>query len=305
MRINICVSADDNYSKYAGVLIASVLANKADDDELHFYVLEDGITDENKEKILSLKKINDCIINFVTINRKDFKDYEAANTHEYITLATYYRLKLASMIPDVDKIIYFDCDMVVNSSLSELFAEDLGNNIVGGVMDIGYKRMNRKTGLPKNGVYVNAGMLVLNLKTWRKENIEEKFLNYTKENINDIFCGDQQIINVVAHERIKALPAKWNVQTSNFVNRSSYMKHPSVIHYVSRQKPWNYGCWNYHKKYYFEYLQLTPWALKEEEKFHWYVKSEIASIFGYIKYRPLFLVTPRFWAAVFKSYLCP
>ena len=49
----------------------------------------------------------------------------------------------------------------------------------------------------KNPGYVNAGMLVMDLKNIRKYGIEEKFLEYTKANVDKISCGDQEIINEV------------------------------------------------------------------------------------------------------------
>ena len=116
-KINICVSCDDNYSKYAGVVIASALANASEDDYLSVYVLDGGITQEHKEEILSLKSIKECDINFVEIDQSLFDEYAKIKTHSYITIATYYRLKLPTLLPNVDKIIYFDCDMIINSSL--------------------------------------------------------------------------------------------------------------------------------------------------------------------------------------------
>lgn len=297
-RINICLSTDDNYSKYAGVVIASVLANAADDDKLHFYILDGGITLENKEKILSLKSIHNCEINFVKIDENLFEIFKQVKTHSYISIATYYRIKVASILADVDKIIYLDCDVIVNSSLKELFNYSLNNCAVGGVLDIKNQRAKLK-----NKTYVNAGMLVFDLNKIRKDNIEQDFCEYTKNNFDKIVMGDQQIINDVLENKIQIFPDEWNVQSSNFVNRSNYTTHPKIIHYVGKQKPWLYGSWNYFKKYYFQNLQLTPWALKEDEKFHWYVKSELMSLLRYIKYRPLFMLRPRFWTALFCTYV--
>ena len=56
-KINICLSCDDNYAKYAGVVITSVLTNALPEDKLNFYILDGGISVENKDKILSLKNI--------------------------------------------------------------------------------------------------------------------------------------------------------------------------------------------------------------------------------------------------------
>ena len=51
-KINVCVACDDNYSKHAGVLIASILTNSNPDDNLAFYILDGGISDIKKEEIL-------------------------------------------------------------------------------------------------------------------------------------------------------------------------------------------------------------------------------------------------------------
>jgi len=96
-KINICLSCDENYSKYAGVVIASILANAKAEDDLHFYILDGGITKDSKEKILSLKNIKVCEIEFVLINNDDFEEYNVVKTHPYISLAACYRLKLASL----------------------------------------------------------------------------------------------------------------------------------------------------------------------------------------------------------------
>jgi len=272
--INVCVACDENYAKYAGVLIASVLYNASVKDNLTFYILDGGISETKKSEILELKNIKNCDINFVKIDNEMFREYMSIKTHKYISLPTYYRLKLPTLLPNVSRVIYFDCDMVVNSSLAPLFNKNLDDCVMAGVRDI-----NKKM-LKKNPSYVNAGMLVMDIDAMKRENCEEKFLDYTKKHFNEIKVGDQEIINEVLKGKIKIVEDEWNVQSSNFTNRSSYTNNPKVIHFVARQKPWHFGSFSWHKDYYFKYLQLTPWALKEEEKDYWYKKNKLASIFG-------------------------
>lgn len=296
-RINVCVACDDNYSRYAAVVIASILANAKDDDDLYFYILDGGISEVSRSKMLKLTTIRDCNINFVNIDDSMFSDYMAVKTHGYISLPTFYRLKAASLMPDVDRIIYFDCDVVVNSCLNDLFFADLDGNAVGGVLDI-KKRM-----VKKNPTYVNAGMLVLDLSKIREENIEEEFLIWTREHFDEITVGDQQIINETLKGRIKLLPSKWNVQSSNFTNRSSYEKRPNVIHYVGGQKPWKPASWNYFKWFYRKYEEMTPWAEHRTPKE--IKRDDIEGMKGYLKYRPLFFLRPRFYKAVYYTYIRP
>ncbi len=296
-NINVCISCDDNYSKYAGVVIASILSNAAQEDDLSIYILDGGISEEHKSEIFSLKSIKDCEINFVAVDQSLFEDYSKIKTHSYVTVATYYRLKLSSLLPNVDRIIYFDCDMVVNSSLAELFNTDMQDCLIAGVKDLNKKE------LKKNPSYVNAGMLVFDLKNMRSDNTENRFLEWTKANAESIKVGDQTIINEVCKGRIKVVSDVWNVQSSNFTNRSSYTNNPRVVHFVARKKPWHWASFSIHKGLYFKYLQLTPWKLSEKEYKHWTRDNQIASLIEYVKYRPIFFLRPRFYEALIKTYL--
>ena len=296
-KINICVACDDNYSKYAGVVIASILKNADLDDDLSFYILDGGISATHKEEILSLKSIKDCEINFVEIDNNLFAEYVAVQTHSYITLPAYYRLKIASILPNIDRIIYFDCDIVVNSSLADLFHTDMDSCPIAGVRDISKKKVR------KNPTYVNSGMLVIDVNNIRENNIEQLFLDWTKEHFNTITCGDQEIINETLKGNIKIVDDCWNVQSSNFTNRSNYTNNPKIIHYVAKKKPWHWASFSYHRDLYFKYLQLTPWKLSEEDYKHWTKDNQKASLVEYLKYRPTFFLRPRFYEALIKTYL--
>ena len=66
--IDICLSCDDNYSKYAGVVVASVLKNAKPEDNLRIYILDGGISQENKSN-----KTRNCDKNKIFITTRIFK----------------------------------------------------------------------------------------------------------------------------------------------------------------------------------------------------------------------------------------
>lgn len=66
-----------------------------------------------------------------------------------------------------------------------------------------------------------------------------------------------------------------------------------------------WASFSYHRNLYFKYLQLTPWKLSEKEYQKWTKSNQIASLFAYLKYRPLFLIRPRFYEALFYTYIKP
>ena len=298
--INVCLSCDDNYAKYAGVLITSILYNAKDDDNLSIYVLDGGISNLHKDEILSLKSIKDCEINIVPIKEELYTEYKQVKTLKHISFATFYRLKLSSLLPDIDRIIYFDCDMVVCSDLKDLYNTDLGDNYFGGCLDIGWKKLFKV----KRG-YINAGMILFDLNKMRENDVERKFYEYTKNHLNNLKFGDQDILNYSCKGHIAILDERWNVQSSNFTNRSSYTNEPKVIHFIAKRKPWHWASFSYHRDLYFKYLQMSPYKLSDDDLKHWTKDNQKASLIAYIKHRPLFFMRFRFYKAIFLTYILP
>lgn len=68
-KINICISCDDAYAPYAGVVIVSALLNSNIDEYFDFYILEHGLSAENKQKLRELEKIKPCSIKIVNVRR--------------------------------------------------------------------------------------------------------------------------------------------------------------------------------------------------------------------------------------------
>ncbi len=296
--INICITCDDNYAKYAAVTIASVLANAGQDDNLKIYIITNNISNENKNKIIKLKNIKDFELKFIYPEEEIFKEYSDVKTTDYLSIASFYRLKLPSLISGEDKIIYLDCDIVVNTSLSEMFNINIENYYCGAIRDIGYKRLGKRIELNQNQTYINSGVLLINLKKWRNDNAEICLSAYAKENPDKIFLGDQDLINKCFADEILLLDGKWNVQIINYCSRSDYSEDFKILHYTGGSKPWKFGSYIPLKKYYFKYLNLTDY--KQPDKF-WHIMSDICAALLYFKHRPFFMIRPGFYKAVLKN----
>lgn len=254
--INICFSSDNNYAQHLAVTLASVLANN--DDSLHVYVLDGGISDENKQKILALKKDYDFEIEFIQIDKSMF-DKCPAGKKNHVTLATYYRLLLAEICSHVDKILYLDVDLVIRSSLKELFEIDMTGKYFAGVSDCEEHINAPRLGLEK---YCNAGVILLNLQKWREDNITEKFFRWMEENSERIVLHDQDVINCVLQSGMLKIDDVWNVQVSKYDSSKDFVKmlpDAKIIHYIGKHKPWHSNNKQLAKDEYFKYLKLTQW----------------------------------------------
>mgnify|MGYP003295232784 CR=1 FL=1 len=124
---NICYSLDSNYAEQLAVSITSILKNADITDNINFYILDGGLTIEDKSKIELLKNIKNFSIHYISVNAEDFQYcpllVEKNDEHKdyHVTLPTYFRFKLVEFLPDLSKVLYLDCDVIVRTSLKELF----------------------------------------------------------------------------------------------------------------------------------------------------------------------------------------
>ena len=146
-KLHICLSTDDNYAKYAATVILSILKNKHDNEEHVFHILYSSLCDENINK---LKSVGNVV--FHLIDNSIFEPYFNSGVCKNITIPTLYRLKLPSLLPDVQRILYLDCDLVVLNSLSELyFTEFAQNEYLAAVPDLGFNLHMDRMGFENKG----------------------------------------------------------------------------------------------------------------------------------------------------------
>lgn len=169
------------------------------------------------------KKIDQAYLNNVNSSFKGIKNIAFA------------RILIPELIKE-DKVLYLDCDIVVNANLDELFNIDLENKWVCGVRD--YQ-------VPAE---FNSGMLLINNKKWKESNIVSSLLEKAKD--PNLRNGDQTVINEVFKGRIEELDLSYNYQigfekaafwgnlqkTTQFLDK---VKKPKIIHFITEDKPFN------------------------------------------------------------------
>lgn len=260
--IHVCFSCDNGYSQHLGVAIASIIANKKISDHIFFYILDGGISSENRKKLLSIVKNTNTSIIFITVNNESFKNfpiYTIKDTH--ISLAAYYRLSISSILTHIDKVLYIDCDVVVTESIYDLYHTNLDNNYFMGVIDILFKDNTQRLGIKK---YANSGVILINLKKWRKDNIQQQLFSFVVNHRERILYHDQDVLNCVLQEHMAYLDKKWNAQTCEYRGAwdggwNDLGQKAAIIHFISDKKPWTKGNRHPFQKEYFKYLALTPW----------------------------------------------
>ena len=107
----------------------------------------------------------------------------------------------------MQRILYLDTDLVVADNIDDLWASEMGEDPIAGARDIYIDQQRQGV----SGKYINAGVLLLNLKQWRAENACAKLIGYIGEHPGLQYL-DQDALNEVFAGRITILPLRWNFQ---------------------------------------------------------------------------------------------
>lgn len=290
-RIPIVLAADNNYRYPLMVTMLSAIMNADEGTEYQFIILI-----SEKFEFDSIKLINKLLQQY-NMPEAVFYDmhakYSDMKIHvNHLTYACFYRLQLPELLKDVDKCIYLDVDTIVKKDLSLLFDIDLEDNYIAGVKAAGYyypedkKEKNREMlGIKEFNQYINSGVLSINLKKMRKDNLLEYFNELLKK---DFPSHDQDILNVACYDHIKILPPKYNAMTKyNVGDKEAYntieslplcysreewneaCDSPIIIHYADRWKPWQ----DLRGEFVEEWWKCAMVLEKQEDYSEWIVRN--------------------------------
>lgn len=286
--MKIVCATDNNFVQHCTIMIVSVLKNNPGTE---IYILTDGLTEKN-EKILheEVEKLGGtlhiCLVDDEKINALPLSKDKGLS---HISKATYYRLMISDLLPEVEKVIYLDCDIVVNGSLKELWETDMTNYAIAAVLQIGHGFEAERLGYPMSYGYFNAGVNMLNLKYFREYGVKEALFQYAEQNADKLLYNDQDILNAVLYDKCLHLLPMWNMTSMAYDpnlkhrgdikngkvindfrveknNIKQYKNDPIVLHYVSKPKPWQKGCYHPLSKLYYEYARKTIHFKKIEQE---------------------------------------
>lgn len=135
----------------------------------------------------------------------------------YTSYAVYSRIFIPSLLPDSERIIYLDGDTLVNGSLQDLLAIPLDSKAMGFAVDCVPCSYKKYIHVPRYQPYYNSGVMVIDLKVWRKNHCTERFLDELEHPHGPNVLGDQDTYPRAFPEEIALLPPKWNVISHCFL----------------------------------------------------------------------------------------
>jgi len=255
MRLNFLFSANDGYSMQLCICIVSLEENNPDSNK-RIYVVNNGISELNLKRILSLEdKYDNLSLVILDGSVVDSFFHELfPNGFDSLRVAMFGRVFVSSLISDdgVDRLLYLDCDTIVMGDVSSLFDVDLGDSYLGAVLD----RISNilSVDLGSSDGYFNSGVLLINLKKWREDDLEKVILGEVEKQVNNPNLYEQPVLNWVLQGKVKILPLEYNyhpsfekefifyrvVNDGNFYSMDDFnrIEVPVIIHFYGVCKPW-------------------------------------------------------------------
>lgn len=190
--------SDDRFAGILGISLVSLFENSKDMDDIIVYILELGITDENKQKLLSVcksyKRSDD-----VFIPEKNISEKLSINVAvDRGSLSQYSRWFVSSDLPkELSRVLYLDCDIVVKKSIRELWNLDLHGKTIGDLMDAFSKHYRANIDLELDDIMFNSGVMLIDLERWRRSEVEDKLLKFIAAKSGRIQQGDQGALNAI------------------------------------------------------------------------------------------------------------
>ena len=141
------------------------------------------------------------------------------NTQKRWRYMVLMKVCLSKLLPGYERVVFLDCDTLVEHDLTELFEMDLGNCFYAAVP----QEDDGREGDFIDGPYYNMGVLVSNLELLRATGKDDDLIMML--NLKEYEFCEQDCINELCARRIRALPGRWNVSDYTIEDSEVYIWH--------------------------------------------------------------------------------
>ncbi len=281
----ICYASSDLFAEPTGISIISLLENNKHANIGGFFVLDYGITEQNKKRLSDICNRYNQKVQFIRSkeiieNKRDemqMQDFEGS-------MATYSRAFIDLIIPDyVDDLLYVDSDTVVVGDISEILNFDIGNHVFAAAIGINqYHYQNEPQNdelnlLTNNSVYYACGVVRYSLKNWRANKCHDMIVEACHKLARFPYADQTVINNAIPEHLITAIPQKYNswlhelpvcleekeLKRGGFLNHNQILdarQHPTIHHYKGLYyRPWYENSISRANDEYYKYKALSPW----------------------------------------------
>lgn len=262
-NVAVAFSMSERFAPYFAVVLASLAAQASPERTYDVIALHDGLSERMQRQLRSvIKNAPHLCLRFVQPPCSVIEKLRAIEAKSAVwPRLVFYRLFLADMFPEYDKMIFLGVDILVQADLAELYDTDLQGAPLAAVPDgffLGKPEDLQSTFLSRGekppATYCNSDVQVQNLALYRERGIGDAILKAVLD--HDFPLIEQDAMNLVMPDAWKPLPIEWNftLPRIRYFSPGSYAGIPAairergeeiereqswkIIHYQS-DKPWN------------------------------------------------------------------
>ena len=264
------------FAPYLSVVLISLLKNISKENNYDIIILTHEIDDYDCEILLDIVK------DFKNVSLRFFdptnivEKYIKESRYKYLDI-NYYRLSLPWILKEYDRVLNLGADIIIEKDIINLLECKMSDKTyLAGAIDLGY--LGRlKMDIPKEELglcnpegYINADVLVFDLKNIRREFTQDKVMELWQQ--YKFRCSEQDALNLLFEKHIKYINLKWNIFPIRMASMEHIMlnkeemielwnnclKDPYIIHYAAYPKPWDYPMVGYGNKWW-KYARQSPY----------------------------------------------
>lgn len=277
--IELLFATDDRYTPILAAALVSIRDNRNNDDVIRIHIFEDGVTPENMRKLYALQDDAFRIVFYdISVGIQDIRKKGVPPFKE--SWMTYARLLCGSTLSsDIGRVLYLDCDVMVKSSLGKLFETDMDGRTIAAACDIVPLTYLHALGIQSPFAYFNGGVLLIDLKRWREDNVEDSLFGAILKDKRAYHYADQDWLNLQFAKTWKVLPMRYCIfypvyhwpykcvvtmreGDEGFYEEADYLKEtekPVIIHMtgIVNPQPWKQGSKGEEREEWLSYLRKT------------------------------------------------
>ncbi|MBP5308916.1 MAG: glycosyltransferase family 8 protein [Clostridia bacterium] len=247
--MNVLVSINKGYVKHFEVMLHSILRHT--ERSVKVFVRHDDLTEADFSVIR--KEFPEAEFSFVYMESSICSGFPTVKRYPY---TVYFRIFAPVLLPEnVEKILYLDCDLVLHNSIDGFYDSDFGEYLFIGCSHTGkiLSAFNRlRLGVGKNFVYMNTGVVLMNVIGLRRELDVDALRKYTLKNKYRLILYDQDVICRFFGDRVRSENALLYNLSDRQIKRHNFFnfrkidgrwveENNVIIHYIGRNKPWKEG----------------------------------------------------------------
>lgn len=284
--MEVVLATDTHYVKYACAMLLSLLDHHPAEEPLHVHLLGVDLQPQDLEYLTSLVESQtdsplppvDRTLTHYPISTSLLQQYPYG-VGKYITLTTWSRMYIGELLPlSVEKVLYLDCDIIIRGSLLPLWNLSIEDSLLAATEDLcsNDQQLYFHLGLgyppTERTLYFNAGVLLINLKKWRAQNVSHQALDIIARKDSSLKYADQDVLNIIAQGQVRYFAARYNLMEGlirqeiplmrprGYQDIDHEIENAVVIHYTNHVKPWSARSFHPYTSLFYYYYDKTRWS---------------------------------------------